>query len=437
LRDPLATIELTETEVLRSLHSNLDSDHFLRTENAQEMIANGMIVPFEFVDQRTLRSPKIPFVSYPHEWCDRQFLDAAHLTLEISERVLGSGYELKDASAWNIIFDHCKPVFCDHLSFEKIASNNWFAFGQFVRHFIFPLTLRKFKQINAHLFFKLSRDGIQPFEFKRWFGFKVYLTRYCLLLLGMKNKTKGEPHKSNVKFDSNSQGSLHNNLYQILRWFLGGAFQVRKNISSWSMYEHTRTHYSEKDIEIKRQYIKALLFRLSPNSVVDLGCNSGEFSIIAALNGADVVSVDLDHDCIQKLYLDARELPISPVIANLEDLNGGVGWCGNEFPGLIDRLGGSADILMMLALVHHLAISTAISYEKIAKLASGITKQFLIIELLDLSDPLVCSLARSRGRSPEEFSIAKQKRAFLNHFNIVESIVLPNIGREIILMVKK
>jgi len=412
-------------------------DHFLRTENAQELICDEMIIPFEFVDQRTLRSPKIPFVSYPYEWCDKQFLDAAHLTLQISERVLGSGYELKDASAWNIIFDGCKPIFCDHLSFQKISSRNWFAFGQFVRHFVLPLCLRKFKKINAHVFFKLSRDGIQPLEFKRWVGFRIYLTRYCLLLLGLNTKSNPKQLQPTVNFESNNLSLLHKNLYQILRWFLGGTVCTNKNISSWSKYEETRSHYSERDLQIKRDYIERLLVRLSPNFVVDLGCNSGEFSILAARNGADVVSVDLDHDCIQNLYLNAHELPISPVIANLEDLNGGVGWCGKEFPGLIDRLNGRADILMMLALVHHLAITAAISYEKIAKLASGITKQFLIIELIDSSDPLVCSLAKSRGRSPKEFSIDIQKEAFGNYFNVVESVVLPNIGREIILMVQK
>ena len=46
---------------------------------------------------------------------------------------LAEGCELKDATAWNVIFAGSRPVFCDHLSFRPLPSRQWWAFGQFLR----------------------------------------------------------------------------------------------------------------------------------------------------------------------------------------------------------------------------------------------------------------------------------------------------------------
>ena len=59
----------------------------------------------------------VPFVSYPYEWCFSQLKDAALATLEIQKIALQFGMVLKDASAFNILFIGCRPVFIDSLSF--------------------------------------------------------------------------------------------------------------------------------------------------------------------------------------------------------------------------------------------------------------------------------------------------------------------------------
>ena len=81
---------------------------------------------------RVLRPSPIDFVSYPYEWAFSQLRDAALLTLEVAGRALRRGLSLKDASAFNVQFRGCRPVFIDTLSFEAAREGEpWVAYRQF------------------------------------------------------------------------------------------------------------------------------------------------------------------------------------------------------------------------------------------------------------------------------------------------------------------
>lgn len=432
MRDPLGFIQLAPTKICRNLYAELPADHFLLGQAARELVEQGQLIPFDFVGPKEIVSPRIPFVTYPHEWCNAQFVDAADLTLAISEAALQTGHELKDASAWNVIFDGCKPVFCDHLSFQKISDQCWWAFAQHVRHFILPLCLARYRNLNAGLSFAASRDGIDPDVVRSLLGLRRFATRYWPLLLQPRAKEPSSKAKS-----GREPGSHHKNLYAVTRWFLDGIRNVRRSKSTWLKYTVHRAHYSGRASDTKYSAVETWLAKFTPLWVIDLGCNTGEFSKLAAASGAEVVAIDLDHESVQDLYLSNRGERIYPVVANLDDLSGGRGWGGTEFPGLLTRLALRGDMLMMLAVVHHLAISLAIPYDAIAKLAAGLTKRYLIIELLAENDPLVEKLASQRNRQAAEFSLSLQQDAFGHYFNTIETIEIPETSRRLLLMEKK
>ena len=52
---------------------------------------------------------------YPHEITALQLFDSAKLTLEIATTAAKNGWELKDASAWNVLHSRGRPVFVDFL----------------------------------------------------------------------------------------------------------------------------------------------------------------------------------------------------------------------------------------------------------------------------------------------------------------------------------
>lgn len=429
MRDPEGKLSFQEHEVKRDLYAPLDSDHFLRSNLAKNLENNGSLIPFQFADSKTIVSPRVPFVSYPYEWCDAQFWDAGSLTIDVSQKILKDGFELKDASAWNIIFENCKPIFCDHLSFQRINMPQWWSFAQFLRHFVFPLLVSKYSGLSSSDSFKQSRDGLDSKVASGFLGVRKWVTRYWPVLLNTTEKGAGHSHKSNSK-----ARRFHNEIYLLTRWFLKGVkVKTYKKRSIWINYTTSREHYSENASKCKSQTLDAWLGKCRALWVVDLGCNTGEFTKLALSHGSQVISVDLDHESIQNLYITCKGMAVYPVLANLDDLAGGRGWGGKEFPGLIDRLTKKADVLLMLALVHHLAISSSIPIKEIASLARLITKKYLVVELLSEQDPLVVNLAQQRNRNPDEFSLAGQEEAFAEFFTLIESYWIPDTKRKLML----
>lgn len=431
VRDNEGTVTFDGDEVVRQIKAEAGALPFLRSTSARSFVQTGRLIPYEFSGPQTLRSPKLPFVSYPFEWCDKQLHLAGKLTLDISREIFADRFELKDASAWNVIFRGNQPVFCDHLSFQPIGEPHWWAFGQFVRHFVMPLVVSRVRGIKPHELYSVHRDGLPPAAARHMLGLRRYVTRYWPLMLDSKAK-----HPMNIPQEPHAE-PLHENLYGFCDSLLEGV-KLKRTVSEWSTYVDTRSHYSADASTSKREQVAAWIELVRPSWVVDLGCNAGEFTIIAEKAGANVIAIDLDHDAIQKLVIERSDsTTIHPLVTNLADMIGGRGWCGDEFPSLMLRLNDRADLLLMLALVHHLAISEGIPLERVAEMAARISRRYLIVEYLHEDDPMVRLLCSQRKRSPSEFSVDAQSNAFGQHFNTVASYCIPNTLRTLCLLEKR
>ena len=54
--------------------------------------------------------PLVPFLTYPYEWCFSQLQDAALAHLDLQLAALAEGYELSDATAYNMQFVNGRPI---------------------------------------------------------------------------------------------------------------------------------------------------------------------------------------------------------------------------------------------------------------------------------------------------------------------------------------
>jgi len=433
MRDPEGYLRFEPEHVIRRLYGPLASDHFLYRPVAQRLVHEERLIPFQFEDAQTLRAPRVPFVSHPYEWTDAQFYDAATLTLDISETLLDEGLQLKDASAWNVVYHGTRPMFCDHLSVEPIGDRRWWAFAQFVRHFVLPLCVSRFRGLHAKDCFKIARDGLTPAQARDLMGLKRYFTRYWPLMI--EGKGRASVTAATLQRADQAASSLRN-IYASARMFLNGVVPssgAKKSV--WIDYVHDRTHYSADAANVKRETVARWLAEIRPTWVVDFGCNTGEFSLIARENGAAVIAIDLDHESVQELYRRrSGDVGLYPLCATLDDFAGGRGWAGAEFPGLMHRLEGRGDVVLMLALIHHLSISDAVRYADIVEFAARVTRRYLIAELLEENDPLVERLCAQRRRSPAEFGLQKQREAFARRFAQRAEVVLPGGTRRLLLL---
>lgn len=159
---------------------------------------------------------------------------------------------------------------------------------------------------------------------------------------------------------------------------------------------------------------------------------------MAAEQGAHVVALDADHESIQQLYrTSAPHWHLYPVVAQLDDIGSGRGWAGDEHPGLAQRLHGRFDVVMMLALIHHLAVGASIPLSAVAAFARTCTRGWVIAELIDETDPQLASLCAQRQRTSGEFSAARQRAAFVDAgFRVEAEVDLFPAKRTLVLLRK-
>lgn len=434
MRDPDGRLRFDGSAAIRELaHPGVETA-FLKHGVARELERDGRLVPFEWRTPQCLVSPRYPFVTQPSDWCDAQLLAAARLTIEVAEAALGAGFELKDASAWNVVFDGTRPVFCDHLSFQPLAARQWWAFGQFCRHFTFPLAAARLRAVHACETFRVHRDGLAPEQARALLGARGLASRLLPLLLGAGRKGDDVASIAEPAATLRPDQVLHARLLDYARRSLYPPKRT-STPATWSRYVDERRHYSETASREKLRKVREWLHVLRADCVLDLGCNTGEFSAAALDEGARVIAVDADHDSVQRLFEGAGgSVRLHPIVANIADLDGGRGWNAQEHPGLAQRLAGQADVALMLALTHHLHFSESIPLAEIAAFAAAVTTSHLVLELLPESDPMVQHLARQRRRATTDFTRDLQLDRFTRHFDLVELHPLPQSGRELALL---
>src|SRR5204863_9466446 len=91
-----------------------------------------------------------------------------------------------------------------------------------------------------------------------------------------------------------------------------------------------------------------------------------------------------------------------------------LGWENGEQPSFVDRATGAFDVVMMLAIVHHL-LTDGVPLEKIIDLAARCTRDNAIIEYVSPADPRFRQVSRGRDHlyasvTADAFEAACRKR---------------------------
>jgi ribosomal protein L11 methylase PrmA len=203
--------------------------------------------------------------------------------------------------------------------------------------------------------------------------------------------------------------------------------------TEWANYT-SDNNYTDTATRSKRELVAAYLRQATPRTVWDLGANTGEYSRIAREQAAFVVAFDADPAAVELHYRllkrsDARG--ILPLLVNLMNPSPAQGWAHGERMSFAQR--GPADVVMALALIHHLAISNNVPLPLIAEFFARLT-DFLIVEFVPKSDSQVKRLLLNRPDIFEGYTQPGFERAFGAHFEVLRAQRVEESERTLYLM---
>ena len=265
------------TEVLRRLSPSAADDWRQLRETAffATRVSAGEIVATEAMDAAdrpdvgdestwpvVLRHERIPFVSYPYEWCFSQLQDAGALHIDLLLDALGEQMTMKDGYAYNLQFRGSAPVFIDVGSFEAYRGGPWAGYRQFCQTVLFPLLLQAHRNVPFRPFLRGQVNGIEPAQMRALMAGRDLMRAGVLKHVALhsavdaRHADKGDGSRATAEklrdsgfSDAVALAAARNigTLVRKLRWKPGE--------SHWTTYQQTST-YTDAEREQKVAFVR-------------------------------------------------------------------------------------------------------------------------------------------------------------------------------------
>ncbi|MEP7134851.1 MAG: SAM-dependent methyltransferase [Chloroflexota bacterium] len=409
----------------------------------EKLVKAGLLIPHVEVEQvsaeaeaalKIIQPERVPFISYPYEWSFGELKSAALATLSIQKRALKLGMSLKDASAYNIQFMRGKATLIDTLSFEIYKEGEpWVAYRQFCQHFLAPLALMALTDVRLSQLLRVYIDGVPldlasellPSKTRFNFGLLTHIHLHA----GAQKKYSGEEVRSRSgSMSKQAMTGLIESLestIQKLDWTPRG--------TEWGNY-YDITNYSDAAFEHKKQLVGEWTKRLQPKIAWDLGANNGVFSRVVSSAGPYVVSFDIDPAAVEQNYRQMKNDKtenLLPLLLDLTNPTPAIGWANRERESFGAR--GPADMVLALALIHHLAISNNVPLPQLADFFAE-TGKWLVIEFVPKPDSQVQKLLVSRKDIFPNYTRGGFEAAFKEKFTIHAAVEVRESERVLYLM---
>lgn len=460
-RDPDSSVFYLDGKVLRGLSERVvpDWDRLEKSAFFADLVKQGKVVGTTAFDQgelgellsprglpwaKVLEHERVPVVSYPYEWPFAMLRAAAELHLDVLLAALEEDVSMKDGTAYNVQFIGARPTFVDIGSFEP-ASGPWPGYRQFCQTMLFPLLLQAHLGVPYHALLRGSVDGMSAAEVSGMFSgrrrFKKGVFKNVTLHGALERRVDASSEQ--VKQNATKAGynvdlikAVARNLRKVVR-----KLEVGKRASTWSDYRGTCS-YSDADAEAKQTFVRAAAAEASPSVVLDLGANDGAYSRIAAEHAEHVVAVDGDEAVIDRLFRQLQaegNEQILPLVVNLVDPPGGLGWRNRERATFADRV--QPDLTLALALVHHLALAANVPLPQVIDWLASFgppgndNGALLLVEFVHRDDPMVERLLANKPAGLfDDYQLATFETLLEERCHVERSEVLPGGTRTLYLV---
>jgi ribosomal protein L11 methylase PrmA len=448
-RDPSGFLFSQGGRLYRQINRSYADDYSRLMESGlyERLVKAGLLIPHVEEDQlqaesdalpqwetafKVIQPERVPFISYPYEWSFSQLKDAALTTLAIHKRALKYDMALKDASAYNMQFVRGRPVLIDTLSFEKYKEGQpWTAYRQFCQHFLAPLALMAHRDIRLSQLLRVYIDGIPldlasrllPSRTRLNFGLLTHIHLHASAEKRFAGEAVGQ-----AKVSRNAMVGLVESLETTVR-----KLAWRPSGTVWGNY-YEITNYSDVAFEHKQQLVRDWAARIKPDVLWDLGANTGAFSRVASASAVYTVAFDIDPAAVEQNYLrvkNEKEQNLLPLQLDLTNPSPALGWANRERESFRER--GPADMVLALAVIHHLAITNNVPLPQLASFFAELGK-WMVIEFVPKSDSQLRRMLAAREDIFSNYIPEGFESAFGECFKIHESVTVRESERKLYLM---
>jgi hypothetical protein len=389
----------------------------------QGLVQKGLLIESELtplaVDgyETVIHHRRIPFASYPNEWCPAMLKDSALTIIDLAIELAHHGFTLGDAHPWNVLFDidSGKPIFVDLGSIGPIDDFTWSVYEEFCRFCLHPLILMAHGEDQIARLLMCEDSGVMESDISKLMGDTVplgsrsrrsliyrlesivrkhiplsYRTWFKQKLSAIQGLSRGrakDQKSSSDPFERTRQKSHVDFLVKIRREVESVSLPHTK---PKSLGRHETSHLSLSDQEgwtEKQRNLYKMFTELKPSSVLDISSSTGWYSKLAALSGIRVVAWDINPLCTTQLYLDARDmkLPILPLIMDFTKPTPSRGLANHWAIAATDRF--QCDMVIALGLVHQLVHKNRLNFEQIVGGLAALSKKWAVLEFIPPEDP--------------------------------------------------
>ncbi|HVF37332.1 MAG TPA: class I SAM-dependent methyltransferase, partial [Sphingomicrobium sp.] len=279
--------------------------------------------------------------------------------------------------------------------------------------FLNPLFLWAKRGIAPHAWYRGSVEGITPEDLAKLLGWRDRLSFTVLAHIigpamvarrrvedGLGAKPRRQVTLPAVRLVA---------ILKSLRDYVAGlSLPAEKTV--WDDYADNNSYDGLKR-QAKHRFVGDAVAATTPRLLFDVGCNSGDFSQTALDHGAkSVIGFDFDFGALERAFrrFDKAEASVLPLWLDATNPSPSQGWANAERSSLQDR--ADADMVLALAVIHHLAIAKNIPLDMAVDWLMGLAPSG-VIEFPSKSDPMVEQLLKNRQDIFPDYT----EEAFLAH----------------------
>ena len=372
-----------------------------------------------------LEHEKIKFYNYAYEWSFDMVKDAALTILKINQIANKYGYELYDCHLDNITFEFNHPKYIDLGSFHKFEGKDAFSgVSIFYKHFVVPLRLwsKGYSDIARNIFLMTDYFKIEEYLLLNSKIFRVFGINFFRKTLGAHELFLKISYLNNVRIKNRIENKYFKKGIVIIKFFLKKIFNLKrlekeisrlkfvKEKTMWCDY-HEKSNF---DDNFRFQRITEIVNELkNAESLLDIGANQGAFSI-AILEKKKikyVIATDYDEHAVNKMYNKYKDKEnFLSLVFDVIRTNGRI--IDQEISERIQ-----ADVVLALALTHHLILTHNIDINYIFKRLKQFSKKFVIIEFMPLG--LYSGDINNVPLLPDYYNLKWFRYNFKKHYELI------------------